>query len=57
MKTIVRAFYNEPVLACGVVLGALAALATADVIDPVWTLVGIGIFTPIQRYFVTPDQP
>ena len=56
MKAIVKAFLNEPVLACGVILGALAALATADIIAPVWTLVGIGIFTPIQRHFVTPDE-
>lgn len=57
MKAIVKALYNEPILASGVLLGAATALVATDVIAAWIPVVLVGILTPIQRYFVTPDQP
>ena len=57
MKKIIQALYNEPVLAAGVLLGAATALAAAEVISPWIPVVAVGILTPIQRFFTTPDQP
>ena len=57
MKVILKALYNEPVLAAGVLLAAATALVAADVIAAWIPVVAVAVLTPIQRYYTTPDQP
>lgn len=57
MKAIVKALYNEPVLASGVLLAAATALVAASVIAAWIPLVLVAVLTPISRYYSTPDQP
>lgn len=57
MKALAKAFYNDPILALGVLQAVATGLAGSDLIAP-WVGVAIvGVLTALQRGLVKPDPP
>lgn len=57
MKILVRGFYDNPVIALGVLQAVAAGLAAYNVIAPVIGVIAVGVLAVFQRSLVTPDPP